>query len=180
VSRRIAAGPPLRAVAGRGEPGEVGDLVIPPPVEYAAGYGVTARGSLGPTGYNLECVTVTDRETGATLTVPLVQGRPGGRIAASLPAGLAQGGLTRLWRDGRYLAGWAGTLGRPPGLTTIESDGQLADAVLAMRRDRIRIVQEKLAARAGFTRAEVRGYLDKTSRTIEELEREIVANSRRR
>ena len=112
-------GGPWQAITGYGEPGDLSDLHILPPRKYRgtpgdwrepAGYGVTARGRLWPGRVELDAVTVTDRDTGAALTVRMA----GGSISASLPPDLATADLARLWRDGRYLAGWASAqAGRP-------------------------------------------------------------------
>lgn len=72
-----------------------------------------------------------------------------------------------LRRTVRRLTGRAG--GRPPELTTITDDEQLRVHVRAMRRDRVRITRESLAARSGFTVAEVRGYLRVTGRSWAEF-----------
>lgn len=60
-------------------------------------------------------------------------------------------------------------LGRTPGSTTIQDDEQLRGPVREMRRDRIRVTRPALAARSGFTEAEIRGYLDSTGRSFTEF-----------
>jgi hypothetical protein len=60
-------------------------------------------------------------------------------------------------------------LGRPRGSTTIQSDAQLRELVQAMRRDHVRITRKVLAARSGFTEADLRGYLKATNRTFREF-----------
>jgi hypothetical protein len=59
--------------------------------------------------------------------------------------------------------------GRPPGLTTIQDDEQLREPIREMRRDRIRPTQPTVAARSGFTVAEIRGYLTVTGRSWAEF-----------
>lgn len=67
----------------------------------------------------------------------------------------------------RRLRGRAG--GRPPGQTTIIDDDQLRPALEAMDRERVRPTRETLAARAGFTHDELRGWLRATGRTFADL-----------
>jgi hypothetical protein len=55
--------------------------------------------------------------------------------------------------------------GRPPAITSIADDEQLRAPIREMRRDRVRITQPTVAARSGFTIAEIRGYLRVTRRT---------------
>jgi hypothetical protein len=59
--------------------------------------------------------------------------------------------------------------GRPPKSTTITSDEQLLPAIKAMRTEGVRFTRATLAARAGFTLAEIRGYLRATHRTMKDL-----------
>jgi hypothetical protein len=181
MTRKAAAGPfrsagPWRAISGYGEPGELTDLRILPPPKYRArpgewrepaGYGVTARGRLAPGRVDLDTVTVTDQDTGAALTVAMA----GGPVTASLPPDLAPRDLARLWRDGRYLAGWAGAQrGRPPGITTIQDDDEIRVVIAGMRTARRRVTMPAVAATSGtFTLAELRGYLRVTGRTWTEF-----------
>ncbi|CAN5234065.1 hypothetical protein BH24CHL7_BH24CHL7_14640 [soil metagenome] len=61
-------------------------------------------------------------------------------------------------------------VGRPAGMTTIVDDEDLKAPVREMRRDHVRrITVPALASRAGFTVADVRGYLKVTGRTLAEF-----------
>ena len=113
---RKEADPPWRAVSGSEEPGGLGDLTILPhnltillPREYRDRYLVHAHGRLGPDGYDLKRITVTDRKTLVVLTF----NTGGGQASARMPVDLAPKALARVWRDGLYLAGWARKRGRP-------------------------------------------------------------------
>jgi hypothetical protein len=65
---------------------------------------------------------------------------------------------------------YRGATGRPPGLTSIEDDEQLCTTIREMRRDKVkRFYQTTVAARSGFTVAEIRGYLKVTNRTWAEF-----------
>lgn len=75
------------------------------------------------------------------------------------------GDLTEAWRD----AWEAHHVGRPAGLTTVTNDEQLRQPIREMRRDHVRITTPAIAARSGFTLAEVRGYLKVTNRTLAEF-----------
>jgi hypothetical protein len=55
--------------------------------------------------------------------------------------------------------------GRRRGLTTIAEDEQLRAPIREMRRDGVRVTRPAVAARAGFTVAEIRGYLSVTGRS---------------
>jgi hypothetical protein len=59
--------------------------------------------------------------------------------------------------------------GRPPGLTNIQSDDVLIAAVREMRIGRRRISMQTLAANAGYTVADIRGYLRVTKRAWREF-----------
>jgi hypothetical protein len=60
-------------------------------------------------------------------------------------------------------------IGRPAGLTDIQDDTKLAEAIAEMRRDGARITRATLAARAGYTEAALRGYLHVTHRSMADL-----------
>jgi hypothetical protein len=113
---RKHADPPWRAVSGLEESGGLGDLTILPPnltilppKEYRDRYWVHAHGRLGPDGYDLKRITVTDRKTFVVLTF----NTGGGQASARLPVDLAPKALARVWGDATYLAAWARKRGRP-------------------------------------------------------------------
>ena len=62
-----------------------------------------------------------------------------------------------------------GRTGRPPGQTTIQNDEQLRPSIAALRHDSRVVTVGHVAAHAGFTVAEVRGYLRVTGRTWREF-----------
>ena len=94
--------------------------------------------------------------------------RTNGRREVTVTDGGAEPATTASWRRTlRRVTGKAG--GRRPGVTNITHDEQLAAPVREMRRDRARITQPTLAARAGCTVADIRGYLKVTGRTFAEF-----------
>jgi hypothetical protein len=72
-----------------------------------------------------------------------------------------------------YLHELAGTTslrrGRPPGQTSIAGDEALCSTIAAMDHEHARITRKALAARAGYTVDELRGYLRSTNRALDEL-----------
>ncbi len=106
---RKQADRPWRAVSGHGELGDLTifppNLTILPPRKYRDRYVVGAHGRLGPDGYDLKRITVTDRKTSVVLTF----NTSGGEASARVPVDLPPKALARVWRDGLYLAGWART-----------------------------------------------------------------------
>lgn len=73
----------------------------------------------------------------------------------------------------RKITGKAG--GRPPGLTDIQDDAELAETIVEMDRDHVRMTRANLAARSGKTEPAIRGYLKVTGRTLEELVGAVLA-----
>lgn len=118
---------PWRAVSGHEEPGGLGDLTILPPNltilpprEYRDRYLVHAHGRLGPDGYELKRITVTDRKTLVVLTFNTA----GAQASARLPVDVAPKALARVWRDGLFLAGWARRRGWPTPTGTLAGDNR--------------------------------------------------------
>lgn len=72
---------------------------------------------------------------------------------------------------GRYVIGQVRkALGRPPGITTIVSDEEIAGPIREMRAKGHRVTMPTVVAWAGtFTMAELRGYLTVTKRTWREF-----------
>ena len=66
--------------------------------------------------------------------------------------------LNRLWSA-------SPPIGRPPAITSIIEDEQLREPIREMRRGRVKTTQQNVAARSGFTLAEIRGYLRVTRRS---------------
>ncbi|MEX1172333.1 MAG: hypothetical protein WEG56_06940 [Chloroflexota bacterium] len=102
-------------IGGYGEPdGTTRPLTIMPPAKYRDRYGVSAVGRMTTKSIDLDSVTITDRNTGASLTFPV---GPGARSAtAVLPLDLSPREVGILWTAARYLAGWAtSNAGRPVG-----------------------------------------------------------------
>jgi hypothetical protein len=59
--------------------------------------------------------------------------------------------------------------GRPPGITSIENDEQLAKPVREMLADKRRVSYRTLAGWSGMSESTIRGYLRVTHRTLREF-----------
>jgi hypothetical protein len=124
----------LRSVVWRGAGFGRWEFTAVPPVPYhrtsdgQLRYQVTGTLRHSPDSPpDLELVTVTDVETGAVVEVR------GDSTTLQAPTASTLAGVTKLWRDGRYLAGLASKVGRPS-----EVDSRVADyrrAVLALRAE---------------------------------------------
>jgi hypothetical protein len=63
--------------------------------------------------------------------------------------------------------------GRPPGQTSIKDDEVLRGALAEMDRDERDVRRDTLAAAAGYTVDELRGYLKVTNRSFDELLKDL-------
>lgn len=93
---------PWRAISGYGDPSDLVERTVSIPAKYRERYTVTARGRLMPDPFAVDGVTVRDHDTGAVLTFADAGWSIAGNRYETKPAELGD-----LWRDARYLAGWA-------------------------------------------------------------------------
>ena len=161
----------FRAVAWRGEDdGESHPFTAVPPRGFD-GYLVTGRlrasHAVPP---DLELVTITDKDTGASVTV---QGESVTLVAAGDSTAEYR---DRLWRDALHLAAVARRLGRPPRTGAIENDEQILRVVRQMRKDprRPKVTAESVAATsAAFSPENLRYYLRSTGRKWRDFSRTL-------
>jgi len=113
----------------------------------------------------LEAITVRARSDGSSVTFV-----ERGDATISLSPDRRPDSVAALWRDAKVIFGYVRRdVGRRTGSGTIQDDDRICEAVREMRVAGIRVTRATLAARAGFTEDELRGYLGSTERSLAQL-----------
>jgi hypothetical protein len=165
---RKASQPVIRGMARRGDDGpwivNLGlhsPFVIEPseaPRQTLADrYVATAMGE--PSALQL---TITDRETGATIEVG------DERMTLTGTSGLPPKYVGKLWKDAKVIVGVASRQGRPTGTTSIQNDGEILRVIADVRRADRKVNLKTIVAAASFTYDELRGYLEVNGKRIKD------------
>lgn len=158
----------FRSVAWRGEDGDESYPFSAVPPKDFDGYLVTGRLRVTSHPPDLEQVTITDKNTGAQVTVQ------GESVTLTAAGDSTPEYRERLWRDALHLAAVARRLGRPPRTGAIQDDEQILRVIRQMRSDPRgpKVTAATVAARsAAFSPENLRYYLRSTGRKWRDLSR---------